>query len=400
MLAEPSGQGVHARRLAVRAQARRLPAHRQQVARRSAAAHAQRQRLHGGLSRDRARDQGAAVRRLHRRRRSRRDRRAGQAELLAAAAARPPDVAARHQRARPSSCRRRSSRSISSRSRTSTFGRCRSSARKALLLMAALPKLGAVRALDHIEREGEAFLAQVHRARSRGHHRQAGRRAVSRRAHATLAQDQGRDRTGDFVIVGFTAPKGSRSSTSARCSSPTWSTDELVYAGRVGTGFNDALLAELKALLDPIVRTRAAVRTAARREAPQQIPETKTTTWVDPVYVCEVRFREWTPDGVLRHATFLRMRHDKKPRECERQGVGRRCRRRRRRARSTAAEPRRRRASPTGAAAKPAGEKTVAFSNLKKVYWPADGVHEGRSHRLLPRDLAVDVCRISRIGRW
>ena len=91
------GHGVHARRLAVRAQARRLPAAREQVARRSAAAHAQWQRLHGGLSRDRARDQGAAVRRDHRRRRSRRARSAGQAELLAVAAARSLELADRHQ---------------------------------------------------------------------------------------------------------------------------------------------------------------------------------------------------------------------------------------------------------------------------------------------------------------
>ena len=58
-------------------------------------------------------------------------------------------------------------------------------------------------------------------------------------------------------------------------------------------------------MLDPIVREIR--RVAARLEPAQavrsdQIPETKTTTWVEPVHVCEVRFREWTPDGVLRHA--------------------------------------------------------------------------------------------------
>ena len=52
----------------------------------------------------------------------------------------------------------------------------------------------------------------------------------------------------------------------------------------------------------------------------EQIPETRTTTWAEPVYVCEVRFREWTPDGVLRHPAFLRLRIDKRPHECERQG--------------------------------------------------------------------------------
>ena len=56
--------------------------------------------------------------------------------------------------------------------------------------MEALPKLGAVHALDHIEREGEAFLAQVAAHRTRGHHRQDGRCAVPRRPHRRLDQDQ------------------------------------------------------------------------------------------------------------------------------------------------------------------------------------------------------------------
>ena len=54
----------------------------------------------------------------------------------------------------------------------------------------------------------------------------------------------------------------------------------------------------------------------------EQIPETSTTVWTDAVHVCEVRYREFTPDGLLRHATFLHMRTDKAAHECERQGFG------------------------------------------------------------------------------
>ncbi len=121
------GRGVHARRLAVRAQARRLPA-------------ASRAKSHGeALLLTRNGNDYTAVfpeiaravealpfDELHHRRRGRRARRAGQAELRAAAAARPPRVADRRASARRSSCRRRSSRSTSSRSRTSTCARCRS----------------------------------------------------------------------------------------------------------------------------------------------------------------------------------------------------------------------------------------------------------------------------------
>src|SRR6187401_2989065 len=49
------------------------------------------------------------------------------------------------------------------------------------------------------------------------------------------------------------------------------------------------------------------------------IPEVKTTTWVEPKYVVEVRFTEWTHEGVLRHPAFLRMRDDKRVDQVERQ---------------------------------------------------------------------------------
>src|SRR5262249_44065008 len=147
---------------------------------------------------------------------------------------------------------------------------------------------------------------------------------------------------------------------------------ELVYAGRVGTGFNDSLLAELGKLLAPIVRRDAPclgpiVGPGTDPLPSEAIPETKTTTWVDPVYVCEVRFAEWTPDGVLRHAAFLRMRNDKRPHDCDRQHW------------HTPAESEAPRASeaPPPPPPKAPVQKTVAFSNLKKVFWPAEHYTKG-----------------------
>ena len=105
-------------------------------------------------------------------------------------------------------------------------------------------------------------------------------------------------------------------------------------------------------------------------EPPPQIPETKTTTWVEPVYVCEVRFREWTPDGVLRHAAFLRMRYDKDPRDCERQGTTP--------APESDAMPAAARVKEPPAPPTPAPvEKTFNFSNLKKIYWPEERYTKG-----------------------
>jgi bifunctional non-homologous end joining protein LigD len=93
------------------------------------------------------------------------------------------------------------------------------------------------------------------------------------------------------------------------------------------------------------------------------------------VHVCEVRFHDWTPDGVLRHAVFLRMRDDKHPRDCERQGGHRPL---------LAAPAEVATAESAAAAAEPPPpppaapvERTVTFSNLKKIYWPADRYTKG-----------------------
>src|SRR5207253_9137623 len=61
------------------------------------------------------------------------------------------------------------------------------------------------------------------------------------------------EKTGDFVIVGFTKPNGSRAHLGA-LQLADWVDGTLVYAGRVGTGFTEDLLEQLHEVLDPIVR--------------------------------------------------------------------------------------------------------------------------------------------------
>ena len=253
--------------------------------------------------------------------------------------------------------------------------------RRKELLKDVVPALGILRYLDHIESEGEAFLAQVTAMGLEG--------IVAKKANSPYRRGRSKDwlkikaeRTGDFVIVGFTKPKGSRSHLGA-LQLADWVNGTLVYAGRVGTGFNDELLKELHELLDPIVRqdplcAGPVFEPGKEPLKSEDIPDTTTTTWVDAVYVCEVRYREFTPDGLLRHATFLRMRTDKRPHECERQGW------------SSPAES----ATPDSASdsadpvadashelpappAKAPVQKTINFSNLKKIYWPVEKYTKG-----------------------
>jgi bifunctional non-homologous end joining protein LigD len=241
--------------------------------------------------------------------------------------------------------------------------------RRKQLLADLVPKLGAVRYLSHIEREGEAFMKQVETMRLEG--------IIAKKADAPYRAGRSSqwlkiksDPTADFVIVGYTQPRGARSALGA-LQLADFVNGKLVYAGRVGTGFSDKLLQELHARLEPIVREDPpclgpVIKDAEPRPA-KAIPETKTTVWVEPQYVCEVRFREWTPDGVLRHPAFQRLRDDKAPNDCVREG--------------SAPEPAPRE-KPDAAAARPAArqrsnDKSVNFTNLNKVFWPDDRYTKG-----------------------
>jgi bifunctional non-homologous end joining protein LigD len=245
------------------------------------------------------------------------------------------------------------------------------------LLMEAIPKLGPVRALDHIEREGEAFLDQVGAMGLEG--------IIAKKASAPYKGGRTdswlkikAEPTGDFVIVGFTKPKGNRGHFGA-LQLADMVNGALVYAGRVGTGFDDERLEQIHSLIAGTERKEPAclgsvVAPGAEPRASDAIPETKTTTWVDPVYVCEVRFREWTPDGVLRHPAFLRLRDDKMPHECERQRWSPAPET------STSEPPKHEDAADSSRQPAPTPDpavKSVTLSNQKKIFWPDEKYTKG-----------------------
>ena len=109
------------------------------------------------------------------------------------------------------------------------------------------------------------------------------------------------DHRQELVIGGFTAPKGGRKGLGALLVGY-YEGDSLRYAGKVGTGFNEAFLADFRRQLDAQIR----------KTAPFDDPvDEADATFVTPDIVGEFGFTEWTQDGKLRHPRFLGLRRDK-----------------------------------------------------------------------------------------
>src|SRR5437870_184997 len=177
--------------------------------------------------------------------------------------------------------------------------------RKALLReLLAAP--GAVRYADHVEGDGAAFLDAACKAGLEG--------VVAKRADARYLGGRRTEwrkikcvKRQEFVIGGYTDPKGTRAGLGA-VHLGVYDGDALVYAGRAGSGLDRAGLDELAARLRPLTTERCPFT----RGSPPRGPEHH---WVRPVLVCEVRFSEWTSEGLVRHPVYLGLRSDRRPRE-------------------------------------------------------------------------------------
>ncbi|MGD2173506.1 MAG: ATP-dependent DNA ligase, partial [Gammaproteobacteria bacterium] len=107
----------------------------------------------------------------------------------------------------------------------------------------------------------------------------------------------------ELVIGGYTDPKGSRKGFGALLLGY-YEDGTLCYAGRVGTGFDDALLESLGDKL----------KARERRRSPYAVKpdDGKGVHWVVPELVAEIGFTEWTRGGRLRHPRFIGLREDKR----------------------------------------------------------------------------------------
>jgi bifunctional non-homologous end joining protein LigD len=127
----------------------------------------------------------------------------------------------------------------------------------------------------------------------------------------------------EFIIGGYTPPGGTRSHFGAVLVGY-YERGKLMFASKVGTGFNQKLL---KSLYEKFQKLRQPKCPFANLPEPKNsrwgraltVAEMRRCTWVKPELVCEVRFAEWTRDCHLRQPAFLGLREDKDPREVVRE---------------------------------------------------------------------------------
>jgi bifunctional non-homologous end joining protein LigD len=172
------------------------------------------------------------------------------------------------------------------------------------LLRDAIAFGGPLRFTTHRNTNGEAFLAEACGKGWEG--------LIAKRADAAYTHLRSKDwlkfkcvAEQEFVIGGFTDPAGSRRGFGALLVGYYDGRDTLRYAGKVGTGYNDRTLAELRARMDELVRDTQPFTGSPVRE--------KSSHWIRPELVAQIGFTEWTRDGKLRHPRFLGLRRDKDP---------------------------------------------------------------------------------------
>lgn len=178
--------------------------------------------------------------------------------------------------------------------------------RKAILaeLLVPLGDTSLLRYSDHIEGSGAQFLKEACKHGLEG--------IVSKLADSTYESTRSRNwlkikciRRQEFVIAGYTlSDKGLPFSSLVL---GVYEKGKLIYAGRAGTGFSNSARVELKKMLDRIARN-----TRPFEKIPVD-PGLRRAVWVEPKYVGEVAFSEWTDEGIIRHPSFQGLRADKKP---------------------------------------------------------------------------------------
>ncbi|MEO0975493.1 MAG: DNA ligase, partial [Pseudomonadota bacterium] len=223
------------------------------------------------------------------------------------------------------------------------------------MLQELLPAAGLVRYTEHVAKAGEALFEQAQALQLEG---LIGKHIESPYASGRTAQWRKLtvQHFADCVVLGYTLPDGAQSGFGALLLGQ-WDSEELRYVGRAGTGFDGRLRDEIWQRLEAAEELG---------DVPTGVPSgnTRRWRWCDPSLVCEVRYKNYSSEGVLRQPVFIRLRDDKASRECEYpRGEA-----------PTAPEV----VTAEDTSPAPSVGPEVQVTNEGKVFWPQDGYTKGQ----------------------
>jgi bifunctional non-homologous end joining protein LigD len=173
------------------------------------------------------------------------------------------------------------------------------------ILKALLPRDSLLRYSEHVAEFGKRAFAKAHRSHEEGviAKRVAGLYYSGKRTREWLKFKAVHEQ--EVVIVGYTEPRRSRKYFgSLVLAVRDKGIKRWVYAGRVGSGFDQAALKSLYDTMQPL-RTD-------KKPFDKKVKSEGATTWLIPKLVGEVKFTEWTSESEMRHPVFLGLRTDKK----------------------------------------------------------------------------------------
>jgi len=165
---------------------------------------------------------------------------------------------------------------------------------------------------DHLQGKGPEFYRHACRYSLEG--------VISKRADSPYEQRRSRawlkikcSKRQEFVVGGYTSPGGSRFGFGALVLGYYDDAGQLIYAGRVGTGFNEKMLVQMT----PDLESRRVPKTPF--DKPPTGEEARGVHYVRPELVAQVEFTAWTNEGILRHPSFQGLRLDIDPRTVRRE---------------------------------------------------------------------------------